>query len=263
MDVVRAQHSHVVSANYSLQIHHVSIYASELRTSTGTGSSGLQVGVTIPFGRRSSVDVSATSDGNGQFQVQQSASQIGDWGYDAYVSAGNSNHAFGQVQYKSRVGLFTAGVDRNAGQTTLRLESQGALSLVDRGLFPSNTIYDSFAIVDTSPMAHVHVLQENRDVGSTNSSGRLLVPDMRSFDLNHITIVPTDIPPDATINDASREMRPQDRSGVVVKFPVKFSHGALLRLVDEAGRAAGGRQHRYPARHRRHCPSWLRRRRVP
>ena len=85
------------------------------------------------------------------------------------------------------------------------------------------------------PWPHVHVLQENRDVGSTNSSGRLLVPDMRSFDLNHIAIEPTDIPPDATIDVATREVRPQDRSGVVVRFPIKFSHGALLRLVDEAG----------------------------
>jgi outer membrane usher protein len=102
-------------------------------------------------------------------------------------------------------------------------------------MFVSNPIYDSFAIVDTGPMAHVHVLQENREVGRTNSSGRLLVPDMRSFDLNHITIAPTDIPPDAIVNDASREIRPQDRSGVVVRFPVKISHGALLQLVDEAG----------------------------
>ena len=158
------------------------------------------------MGRRSSVAVSAASDGNGQFQAQKSASEIGDWGYNAYVSAGSSNHAFGEVQRKSRVGLFTVGVDSNGSQTTLRLESQGALSFVDRGLFLSNAIYDSFAVVDTSPMAHVHVLQENRDVGRTNSSGRLLVPDMRSFDLNHITIAPTDIPPDATINDATREM---------------------------------------------------------
>jgi outer membrane usher protein len=58
---------------------------------------------------------------------------------------------------------------------------------------------------------------------------------MRAFDLNRITIEPTDIPPDVTINDASRQVRPQDRSGVVVRFGVKFSHGALLRLVDEAG----------------------------
>ena len=233
---MQAEHSHVVSANYSLQIHHISIYASEFKDFTRTvGSSGLQVGLTIPFGRRGSVAVGATSDGNAQFQAQKSASQIGDWGYNAYVSAGNSKHAFGEVQRKSRVGLFTAGVDTNAGQTTLRLESQGAISFVDRGLFLSNAIYDSFAIVDTGPMPHVHVLQENRDVGRTNSSGRLLVPDMRSFDLNHITVAPTDIPPDVTIDDASRETRPQDRSGVVVKFAIKISHGALLRLVDEAG----------------------------
>ena len=109
------------------------------------------------------------------------------------------------------------------------------VALVDGGLFPSNTIYDSFAIVDTNPIQHVHVLQENRNVGSTGSSGRLLVPDMRSFDLNHIAIAPTDIPPDVTIDVATREMRPQDRSGVVVKFPIKVSHGALLKLVDEAG----------------------------
>jgi outer membrane usher protein len=79
------------------------------------------------------------------------------------------------------------------------------------------------------------VLEENRDVGRTGSTGRLLVPDMRSFDLNHIAIVATDISPDSSIDDSTREVRPQDRSGVVVKFSVKTSHGALLRLVDFAG----------------------------
>jgi outer membrane usher protein len=230
-----AEHSQVVSANYSFQFHHVSIFATEFRDLVNKGSSGLQIGMTIPFGKRSSVNVSGASEGSGQIQVQQSAPMVGDWGYQAYLSAGDTTHAFAQGQYKSPVGLFTAGVDENGGQTTLRLESQGALSFVDGGLFPSNEVYDSFGIVDTSPIPHVHVYQENRDVGTTNSSGRLLVPDMRSFDLNHIAIEPTDIPPEATIDNDKREMRPQDRSGVVVRFPIKFSHAALLKLVDEAG----------------------------
>ncbi|HUD21277.1 MAG TPA: fimbria/pilus outer membrane usher protein, partial [Acidobacteriaceae bacterium] len=234
-NVASPQHSQVVSANYSLQIHHVFFYATEFRDLVNKGSSGLQVGLTIPFRRRDSVSVSGASDGSGQVQVQQPAPMVGDWGYQAFLSAGDATHVFAQGQYKSPVGLFTAGVDNDSGVTTLRIESQGALSFVDRGLFPSNTIYDSFAIVDTSPVGHVHVLQENRDVGSTNSSGRLLVPDMRSFDLNHVSIEATDIPPEATINNDKRELRPQDRSGVVVKFPIRFSHGALLRLVDEAG----------------------------
>ncbi len=230
-----AQHSQVVSANYSLQVHHMFIYATEFRDLANKGSGGLQVGLTIPFHRRNSVSVSGSSEGSGQVQVQQPAPMVGDWGYQAFLSAGDTTHVFAQGQYKSPVGLYTAGIDNDDGQTTVRLESQGALSFVDGGLFPSNTIYDSFAIVDTSPVAHVHVLQENRDVGSTNSSGRLLVPDMRSFDLNHVAIEATDIPPEASLINATREFRPQDRSGVLVKFPIRFSHGALLRLVDEAG----------------------------
>ncbi|MGA2649184.1 MAG: fimbria/pilus outer membrane usher protein [Terracidiphilus sp.] len=235
--VASAQHSQIVTANYSIQIHHVSLYATEFRDLVNKGSSGLQVGLILPFGKRNSISVGVSSDGSGQVQVQQPAPMVGDWGYQAYLSAGDSTHAFAQGQYKSPKGLFTAGIDSDDGVTTLRMESQGAVSFVDKSLFPSNTIFDSFAIVDTSPMAHVHVTQENRDVGSTNSSGRLLVPDMRSFDLNHVAIDPADIPAEASINDVKREFRPQDRSGVVVKFPIKFSHAALLRLVDEAGAA--------------------------
>jgi len=236
LGVVPASQSHVFTADYSVQIHRVSIFASEFNDlgSTG-GGNGFQVGVTIPFHKRSSVNVVAASDGSAQVQAQQSASEIGEWGYQLFASGGNTNHEFGQLQYKSLVGLFTAGVDNNDGITTARTEAQGAISFVDKGIFPSNTIYDSFAIVDTAPMKHVRVLEENREVGRTDSAGRLLVPDMRSFDLNHLAIEPVDIPPDTTIDVATREIRPQDLSGVVVKFPVKVSHGALLKLLDEAG----------------------------
>jgi outer membrane usher protein len=232
-----ARHSQVVSANYSVQYHRVTIYATEFRDLVNKGGSGLQVGLTIPVGRRASVSASGGSDGSWQAQAQQPAPMVGDWGYQAFLSGGNSTHVFAQGQYKSHAGLLTAGVDSDEGVTTMRLESQGALSFVDGALFPSNIIYDSFAIVDTSPVAHVRVMQENRGVGATNSSGRLLVPDMRAFDLNHIAIEPTDIPPEATLDNDKRELRPQNRSGVVVKFPIKFSHGALLQLVDEAGAA--------------------------
>ena len=231
-----AQSSHVVSANYSVQIHHMSFYASLFKTLDDTGSTGLQVGLTIPFGRRSSVDVSVSSDGYGQLDVQKPVTDVGDWGYQAYVSAGSgTNHEFAQGAHKALKGLFIAGIDSNAGATTAQLESQGAISFADGGLFLSNWIYDSFAIVDTNPMRHVEVLQENRDVGKTGSSGKLLVADMRSFDLNHLTIEADDLPADVNVHDSSREVRPQDRSGVVVKFDMKISHGALLHLVDESG----------------------------
>jgi outer membrane usher protein len=240
-----AMQSHIVSANYSRQIHRMSFYATYFKDLLNPGSSsGLQAGVTIALGRRNTVSASGSSnyssgssDYIGQAQVQQSAPQVYDWGYLASVSAGSGNHEFAQGQYKSRVGLFTAGVDQDGGVTTLRAESQAAISFVDKHLFPSNWVYDSFAIVDTGSVPHVHVLQENRPVGRTNSSGKLLVADMRSFEQNHIRIDPNDIPPDATLITDTRVLRPQDRSGVVLKYPIKFNRAALVQLVDAAGEA--------------------------
>jgi outer membrane usher protein len=241
-----AVHSHIVSANYSRQIHRVAIYATYFNSYVNPGSnSGLQAGVTIALGRRNTF--SASGSGNyssgspsqyiGQVQVQQAAPQVYDWGYLASYSGGNTNHEFAEGQYKSRVGLFTAGVDQDAGVTTVRAESLAAISFVDKHFFPSNWIYDSFAIVDTGSVPHVRVLQENRPAGRTDSSGRLLVPDLRSFEQNHIRIDPNDIPPDATLITDERVIRPQDRSGVVVKYPIKFNRAALLQLVDAAGAA--------------------------
>jgi outer membrane usher protein len=232
-----AQHSRVFTANYSLQIRRASFYATEFRNlqSSASGSNGFQVGVTIPIGKYRSVSASGASDGSRQLQAQQSAPQVGDWGYQAYVAGGDSTHEFAQGQYKSAVGLFTAGVDRNYGLTTVRVESLGAISLVDKALFASNEIYDSFAVVDTSPVKNIRVYQENRYVGTTGKSGRVLVPDMRSFDLNHISIDPTDVPADVSLSSDKLTLRPQDRSGVVIKFPIHISHSALLRMVDQAG----------------------------
>ena len=233
--IVASAQSGVVTANYALQIRRISYYATEFRNYDVAGSSGLQVGFTIPLGRRSSISVGGASNGTAQVQAQQSPAKVGDWGYQAYASAGDVSHQFAVAQYKSRVGLLSAGADNSSGQSTLRVESQGALSLVDRSVFPSNTIYDSFAIVDTAPLVHVHVYQENRDVGTTDRYGRLLVPDMRAFDINHIGIEARDIPADADLALDKQIVRPQDRSGVVVRFPIRFSHSALIKLVDDAG----------------------------
>ncbi len=233
---VTRQQSQVISASYSVQFHRLSVYASQFKNiAASQGSNGFQAGIIIPFGKRNSADFGGSSSGSATFEVQQPAPQIGDRGYQAYINIGNTKHAFVEAQMKTRSGLFSFGADTNDGKSTFRLESQGALSIADHSVFTSNEIYDSFAIVDTGPIHNVRVLQENREVGRTNSSGRLLVPDMRSFDLNHITIEPTDIPPDVTIDDASYSMRPQDRSGVVVRFPIKFSHSALVQLVDANG----------------------------
>jgi len=233
-----AQHAHVLSASYSLQIADVSFYATGYRDFAHNGASGVLVGLTIPLGTRSSAGISggpSSSGRSGQIQAQQSPVAIGDVGYQAFASDSSVRHEFGEVQYKAPWSLLTAGADRIGNQTSLHAESQGAVAFADGSVFASNTIADSFAVVDTNGLANVRVLSENRDAGRTDANGQLLVPDLRSFDVNRIAINPSDVPLDAAITDATREVRPQDRSGVVVRFAVRNSHGALLRIVDQHG----------------------------
>ncbi len=147
-----------------------------------------------------------------------------------------TDHEFGQITYKSGFGQFFVGVDHVGDQTTIQGEMTGALSLIDGALFASNRIDDSFAIVDTAGAAGIGVRQENRDVGRTDAGGRFLVPDLRSFEINRLSIEPLDAPITADVPLTSREVRPQDRSGVIVRLPVTIRHGALLRMVDPSGK---------------------------
>jgi outer membrane usher protein len=236
-----AESTQLLTASYSVPLFHKAyLYADAFHDFARGGGNGGSIGITIPLGRRSSASGGAGwqsgSSAYGQVQVQQSAGNVGEFGYQAYLAAGGISHEFGQLMYKSPWALFTAGADHVGGDTTLRLESQGAFSFADNKLFASNTVYQSFAVVDTGGVGGVHVQYENRPAGVTDSGGRVLVPDLLSWEVNRISINPADVPVDVEVSYAERQVRPPDRSGVVVKFPIHRTNGALLVLVDEAGR---------------------------
>jgi outer membrane usher protein len=238
--LIGAEHAQILSANYSVQVDRFSIYATGFKDFSKGGGSGITFGLSVPLGARSSagasVGANSGSSAYGQVQSQQSVVVPGDWGYNVYAAFGGQDHQFAQVAYKSQWALVSAGADRSSGAMSYRGEVQGALSFADGALFASNTINDSFAIVDTDGVSGVHVFSENRAVGRTDSGGKLLVPDLRSFEINHLSIDPLDVPPDASLATSTREIRPQDRSGVVVDFQIRVSRGALLTLVTKDGK---------------------------
>jgi outer membrane usher protein len=229
----------VLTANYSVQVHGVFLYAAGFHDFVRGGGSGVSVGLTVRTGARSSASASYNANsgsvGYPQVQAQQSADTIGDWGYQLYAAGGEPGHAFAIGQYKAPFALISAGADQVGGHTSGRADLQGALTLADNTLFASNLINDSFAVVDTG-VAGVGVQYENRDAGRTDARGRRLVPDLRAWDVNHLSIDPADVPIDAQVPYTERAVRPPDRSGVVVKFPIRKTRSALLVLVDEAGR---------------------------
>ncbi len=236
--LVPAQHARIVTASYSGQFGRMAVYATGYRDFARLGGKGMLIGLTLPLGTRRSASLSGGAGTGGRYaqvQMSQSIAKIGDWGYQLLGSKGASSHAFGEIGHKTGWALLSVGADHSGRETTVRGQAQGSLSMVDGGLFASNQIDDSFAIIDTNGLAGVRVLQENRSVGRTNAKGLLLVAGLRSFELNRLSVDPSDIPMDATLDITKVTVRPADRSGVVVRFPVTMNSGALLRLVDETG----------------------------
>ena len=231
-------HAQIVSGSYSVQFGNVFVYANAFHDFATRDSDAFSIGVSIPLGSRTSASASVQSQSGVQsYQagVAQSATTVGEWGYHVFGSVDHPNHEFAQVSYMSPWTFVAAGVDRFGDRTTVQAEVHGAVSFVDDGLFVSNQIDDSFAVVDTHGIEGIAVQQENRYAGRTDTDGKVLVPDLRSFEINHLSIEPRDAPIDATVPFTTRDVRPQDRSGVVVSFPLKISNGALLRLTDAAG----------------------------
>jgi outer membrane usher protein len=240
IQIFPAQHTQILSASYSVQLGTLTLYATGFHSVSSEKNTGVVVGLSIPLGRTTSANASAGTGPGGayaQLQASRSATDIDDFGYQLFASTGAGTRAFAQVDYKAPWALLTGGIDRAGNQTTARLEARGALSFIDGAAFASNTIYDSFAIVDTDGLPGVSVLHENRVVGKTNEQGRLLVTDLQAFTINHLAIAPLDVPIDVTLPYDIRDVRPQDRSGVIVRFPTSISRAALLRLVDENGSA--------------------------
>jgi outer membrane usher protein len=82
----------------------------------------------------------------------------------------------------------------------------------------------------------VRVLLENQPVGRTNASGFAVLPDLRAYDRNIISIDQTDLPMGAQVDHLSLAAAPYFRTGVLIDFPVKHVHAATLRIVLEDGR---------------------------
>jgi outer membrane usher protein len=94
---------------------------------------------------------------------------------------------------------------------------------------------DSFALVRVGEYPGVQIYLDNQPVARTDSNGSALLPHLRPYEKNSVSIRQEDLPLDAQIGSFQLHAVPARRSGAVVEFPVRPSRGALLKLVLENG----------------------------
>ena len=136
---------------------------------------------------------------------------------------------------QNQVGSYSLGAAQSSGQTAFRGSASGGVAFLGGSAFLSRRITDSFAVVQVPGYSGVGVYADNQLVARTDANGTALLPRLRAYQKNTVRIEQADLPLDAQIDAVQLDAVPYFRSGLLLKFPVKRSRGALLTVVLENG----------------------------
>jgi outer membrane usher protein len=149
---------------------------------------------------------------------------------------GGQNGGQAEIDYLGRYGRATAGVSVLGDSRYAYAGATGSVVFMGGQTFAARRIDDAFAVVSTDGIAGVPVRLENRDVGTTNGNGMLLVAPLSAYQNNQLSIDPMQLPADVRIERVKTVATPSDRAGTLVRFGITPISAAALILVDEEGK---------------------------
>jgi outer membrane usher protein len=224
----------LVSGNYNVTLGKVTFGFSVLRFLSGDERTVAGLTVTLPLDARTSTSLYATGQpGNrqGLLQLQRNLPSGTGVGYRLLAGVGDSDRREAGVSAQNNVGTYTAEASHAGGETAVRGSASGGVAVVGGKAFLSRRIADSFAVVQLPDYPNVRVYADNQLVARTRNDGSALLPRLRAYEKNSISIEQADLPLDAQIDAMQVDAVPYYRSGLVLQFPVKRSRGALITVV--------------------------------
>ena len=193
----------------------------------------------LPLGARRDVAMMTERRGDGwRHHVSasgRSKDRVPGWSWRLQADRGEHPALHGSATREGRLGRAEVAARVSDGHRGLGLRLDGSMVAAGGGVFLSRRIDDAFAVVDVGAPG-VEVSAENRPVGRTGHSGKLLVPDLRAYEANSVTIDPAGLPLDAAVGVTKQTVRPAHHAGARVDFGVQASaREALIALVGPDG----------------------------
>jgi outer membrane usher protein len=141
----------------------------------------------------------------------------------------------GNLAYRGKVGTYVLNGSVLGDTQRVEASAEGAVGLLGRHVFASRTVEGSFAIIEVPDTAGVRIYGDNQLIGRSDKNGLLLLPTLRAYEDNPVSIEQADLPLDASIDTLDLNAVPYARSGLLVRFPVRRERGAILRIVFDDG----------------------------
>jgi outer membrane usher protein len=150
---------------------------------------------------------------------------------DGYMLAAGTDGSYNlEYQRQTNVMLIDAAAARFEDASAQHLTLSGGSTYMDGELRLARTVTDSFATVEVAGIPDLTVYYENQPVARTDDNGLAVVRDLRSYDVNRLSVDPLQLPLDAQLTEPQVQIVPPYRSGILVSFPVTRIYPGVFRL---------------------------------
>lgn len=232
----------IATLSYSVSLGKLgSLSIAALRNLTGAQSTTMFATLSIPLSPATSLSLSAQSvrGGNGgnrtDFTTALQRNLPSGEGYGYQLQARSDGSSEASLALQNNVGTYTGGIAQGQGSTATRLGVSGGVAMLGGDVFFSRRIDQSFAVARIPDYPNVRILADNQPAGRTDADGNALIPRLRAYDRNVLSIDQRDLPLDAEIAALKLEVILPFRSGIDVEFPIKRSRGATFTIHLEDG----------------------------
>lgn len=223
----------VISAGYSRQLSNmIGLFATASTTyKDSTSNNAVYIGLNFTFENNlhGTASYNKTGDTNTEMLQIQKDTPVGE-GVGYYVNTSRTENTSSTTygfnpgfQYNAPYGTYTFDAmlqNANHGTTTNTYNLSAAGALVYAGGFfaASRPVNDSFSFVMVDNLPNATILNNGQEIGTTNSSGIMVLPNLTSYGQNQITLDVKNLPIDYSITGVNKMISPSIWSGSCVSF---------------------------------------------
>jgi outer membrane usher protein len=230
----------LVNVNYNLSFKNGWFLSLSAFDSLSDDNKGVTLTLSHILGERTNAHLTAGRQNDSStalVQVQRNLPLGSGVGYRLLAGYDGGERIESGVTVQNDIGTYNLEGSLFQGQYQVRGGASGGLAVMGGDAFFTRRLNSSFAVVQVPDYPNVRVYAENQPVATTNAWGNALVPSLRPYQENHIRIEQADLPLDTQIDTLSINAAPYFRSGFLLKFPVRRSRGATLKIRLDNGEA--------------------------
>ncbi|QNX59334.1 fimbria/pilus outer membrane usher protein [Acinetobacter seifertii] len=184
--------------------------------------------------------ISSVSSDSGRLTYRQevfvlSEPQVASFGWGGYVERdqdAHANNASVYGSYRARAAYLTGRYNRIGDNDQVALSATGSLVAAAGRIFAANEIGDGYAVV-TNAGPQSQILNGGINLGTTDKSGRFLIPSLMPYRENHIYLDPSYLPLNWNVKSTDQKTVVGYRQGTLVDFGAHQVISGLVRVVDK------------------------------